>query len=78
MQEGRLFGRTVSHFDWDTRKVTKLYEVEKVGTHSRMNDAKCDPAGRFWTGTWNSKPLFHRCYMYQCLRDEGPKSQTTD
>lgn len=44
-------GRTVAHLDWHSQKVTKLQEIPLNGTKNRFNDAKCDPAGRFWTGS---------------------------
>lgn len=44
-------GRTISHFDWETGTTTKLHEVDSNGFDDRFNDGKCDPAGRFWTGT---------------------------
>ncbi|XP_062599704.1 regucalcin-like [Saccostrea cucullata] len=43
-------GRCLVHVDWDTKKVTKLHEVEK-GLKTRFNDGKCDPRGRVWAGT---------------------------
>ncbi|XP_061175704.1 regucalcin-like [Saccostrea echinata] len=43
-------GRCLVHVDWDTKKVTKLHEVEK-GLKTRFNDGKCDPKGRVWAGT---------------------------
>ena len=42
-------GRTLSHLDWDTQKVTVLHEVEK-GSNHRFNDGKCDASGRLWAG----------------------------
>ncbi|XP_033737415.1 regucalcin-like [Pecten maximus] len=44
-------GRTVAHLDWSSQKVTKLQEIPLNGTKNRFNDAKCDPVGRFWTGS---------------------------
>ncbi|XP_048763828.1 regucalcin-like [Ostrea edulis] len=43
-------GRSLVHVDWDTKKVTKLHEVEQ-GLQTRFNDGKCDPKGRVWAGT---------------------------
>ena len=42
-------GQTVSHFDWDTKKVTTLASVDE-GKKTRFNDAKCDASGRLWCG----------------------------
>ncbi|MGI8553707.1 MAG: SMP-30/gluconolactonase/LRE family protein [Dehalococcoidia bacterium] len=37
--------------DSDSGAVTMIAEVEAGNRLSRMNDGKCDPAGRFWAGT---------------------------
>ena len=42
-------GQTVSHFDWESKKVKQLVSVEE-GKNTRMNDAKCDASGRLWCG----------------------------
>ena len=42
-------GQTVSHFDWDSKKITTLVKVE-AGKGTRFNDAKCDASGRLWCG----------------------------
>ncbi|OWF49138.1 Regucalcin [Mizuhopecten yessoensis] len=44
-------GRSVAHLDWSSQKVTKIHEIPLNGTKNKFNDAKCDPAGRFWTGS---------------------------
>ncbi|XP_033735022.1 regucalcin-like [Pecten maximus] len=55
-------GRTISHLDWETGVTKKLHEVNPKGFNDRFNDGKCDPAGRFWTGTMGGQidetPLF--------------------
>lgn len=43
-------GRCLVHVDWDSKKMTKLYEVDH-GLQTRFNDGKCDPQGRIWAGT---------------------------
>ena len=43
-------GRKIVALDWDTPEVTTLAEIEKRGLNNRLNDGKCDPAGRLWTG----------------------------
>ncbi|XP_060566399.1 regucalcin-like [Ruditapes philippinarum] len=43
-------GKSVCHFDWDSKKLTVLQTVdEDKGT--RINDGKCDASGRLWFGT---------------------------
>ena len=45
-------GKTVSHFDWDGNgDHSVLAEVDR-GKDSRFNDAKCDPSGRLWCGSY--------------------------
>lgn len=42
-------GQTISHLDWDTKKVTVLHEVDQ-DKPTRFNDGKCDARGRLWAG----------------------------
>ncbi|KAK3088774.1 hypothetical protein FSP39_023620 [Pinctada imbricata] len=44
-------GLTLSHVDWETKKVTCLHKVNEAPT-SQFNDGKCDPIGRVWSGTY--------------------------
>ena len=37
--------------DPDTGKVTPIVDPEADKPHTRFNDGKCDPKGRFWAGT---------------------------
>jgi sugar lactone lactonase YvrE len=44
-------GKSVCHFDWDSKKLTVLQTVdEDKGT--RINDGKCDASGRLWFGSF--------------------------
>eukprot|EP00105_Crassostrea_gigas_P020554 XP_011439351.1 PREDICTED: regucalcin isoform X3 [Crassostrea gigas] len=43
--------RCLVHVDGDSKKVTKLHEVDH-GLQTRFNDGKCDPQGRVWAGTY--------------------------
>ena len=46
-------GRRIVALDWDTQEVTTLAEIEEIeGVDNRLNDGKCDPSGRLWTGEW--------------------------
>ena len=42
-------GRWFCHVDLDSKKVTKLQEVDQ-GKETQLNDGKCDPRGRVWAG----------------------------
>jgi sugar lactone lactonase YvrE len=37
--------------DWDTGSSTHWIDLEPAGTGNRLNDGRCDPAGRFWVGS---------------------------
>ena len=52
---------------WSTGEVTVLTDLEPAGRATRLNDGRCDPAGRFWVGstddpTWsrNDAGMLHR------------------
>lgn len=38
-------------YEWDTGVLTDFRELEPPDTGNRMNDGRCDPAGRFWVGS---------------------------
>jgi sugar lactone lactonase YvrE len=40
-----------ARLDLDTGRVRPIAAVESARPDARMNDGKCDPAGRFWAGT---------------------------
>lgn len=61
-------GQTVSHFDWDSKKITTLATVDE-GKETRFNDAKCDASGRLWCGTMGHEvvpahPKLHQGSLY--------------
>jgi sugar lactone lactonase YvrE len=48
------------HFDPETRKLTRLVDVEPADAGTRLNDGRCDRQGRLWIGTMDAaieKPL---------------------
>jgi sugar lactone lactonase YvrE len=52
---------------WSTGEVKVLTDLEPAGRATRLNDGRCDPAGRFWVGstddpTWsrNDAGMLHR------------------
>ncbi|XP_054154229.1 regucalcin-like [Oppia nitens] len=45
-QNNKLF-----KFNWNTKQLKQLAEVEKDLTGNRLNDGKCDASGRFWVGS---------------------------
>jgi sugar lactone lactonase YvrE len=36
---------------WSTGAATVRADIEPEGDHKRLNDGRCDPAGRFWVGS---------------------------
>lgn len=42
-----------AHFDPATGSLAPICDPEPDRPHNRMNDGKCDPAGRFWCGSMN-------------------------
>jgi sugar lactone lactonase YvrE len=41
----------LSFLDWGTGTCTPWIALEPSGTGNRLNDGRCDPAGRFWVGS---------------------------
>lgn len=37
--------------DWATGTATRMLDLERAGTGNRLNDGRCDPAGRFLVGS---------------------------
>ena len=52
-QPGRLLmglEHSIVWFDWSSGEITKWFDLEPARPGVRLNDGRCDPAGRFWTG----------------------------
>jgi sugar lactone lactonase YvrE len=41
----------LAFFDWKTGSCERWVLLEPEGTGNRLNDGRCDPAGRFWVGS---------------------------
>lgn len=41
---------------WSTGEVTSRLDLEPAGPGKRLNDGRCDPAGRFWVGSMDDPP----------------------
>lgn len=53
-QAGRLLvamGSWLAFFDWDPASCRPWLRLEPEATDNRLNDGRCDPAGRFWVGS---------------------------
>ena len=53
-QAGRLLvaiGHWLAFFDWGSGSFRRWILLEPEGTANRLNDGRCDPAGRFWVGS---------------------------
>jgi sugar lactone lactonase YvrE len=42
---------SIGWLDPESGRVTHLVDLESDKPHTRLNDGKCDPKGRFWVGT---------------------------
>jgi len=57
-------------------ELTRLHTVREQVPGGRMNDGKCDPAGRFWAGTQSSAPEWRSCGLYRL--DDGGVTRVLD
>jgi sugar lactone lactonase YvrE len=51
-------------YDWDHDRYEKIYDPESHIESNRFNDGKCDPAGRFWAGTMDSRSAEGKGSLY--------------
>jgi len=59
-----------------SERVDRIIQVEMQATNRRMNDGRCDPAGRFWAGTmdWDHAP--HAGSLYRLEVTDGEPQVT--
>lgn len=53
-RDGRLLvamETSLAFLDWDSGAVEDWLDLEPAGTGNRLNDGRCDAAGRFWVGS---------------------------
>ena len=60
---------SIAHVD-DSGKLTKLSEVHEH-SRNRSNDGKCDPAGRFWWGSFNFDLTPEACNLWMLDTDHS-------
>jgi sugar lactone lactonase YvrE len=58
-----------ARLDLATGRVTHVADVEADRPDRRMNDGKCDPAGRFWAGTMALDERSHAGALYRLDAD---------
>ncbi len=63
-------------FDWKTRRLDEVAEVEKHQPENRFNDGICDASGRFWAGTMASKNWESPAGHLFCLKPNGKIKQS--
>jgi len=57
-------------FNFSTKTVTPICKVEADLPHTRINDGRCDRAGRFVFGTKNDAPDLARCCSFYRLNTD--------
>lgn len=62
--------------DWATGALTPLAELESGDAPTRLNDGRCDPAGRFWVGSMDD-PSDRGAHRGQLHRVDTDLSVTT-
>jgi len=62
--------------EWATGTLTHLRVLETADAPTRMNDGRCDPAGRFWVGSMDD-PAGSGAHWAQLHRVEGDLTATT-
>ena len=59
-------------FDWATGQITPFIELEDPSTGNRLNDGRCDPAGRFVVGTmWPDTSERRASGSLYCVEGDG-------
>ncbi|NEP17454.1 MAG: SMP-30/gluconolactonase/LRE family protein [Leptolyngbya sp. SIO4C1] len=54
----------LSFLDLETREVTRITAIEEDLAPNRLNDGKCDAAGRFWFGSMSANKEAASLYCY--------------
>lgn len=55
----------LAKFNYETGERVWTMPIEKDNEHTRLNDGKCDPKGRFWFGTMVEKGEFNKLDVAQ-------------
>lgn len=50
----------IGYFNWESSELTSWFELDSVLPGVRLNDGRCDAAGRFWTGSMYERPAANR------------------
>ena len=57
-----------SFLDWKTGHVTPFASID-LPFDQRLNDGKCDPAGRFWAGSMSEPARSHNAFLFKLEPD---------
>lgn len=80
-QNGKLIlglDRKLVRYDWDTRAMEELCEVEVESTSNRFNDGKVDPQGRIWIGTLSTFFTEGAGLLYRIGKELKPEVQLSN
>jgi sugar lactone lactonase YvrE len=69
---------TIAHFDPDNETLTHLATIEPKSRGNRLNEARCDPAGRLWVGSMRDYGTEITGALYVVGADLGPRQILND
>ncbi len=65
--------RSIATIEPDPLHITTLAEFDGLPAQVRCNDGKCDPAGRFWVGTYDMSNSAATGWLYRYARGGIPE-----
>jgi len=57
--------------DFGGKDIQKLASIKELNSNQRLNDGKCDPAGRFWVGGLNTNKKSKESHLFMMDKDNA-------